>query len=31
MADLGLEAKSSLPLFGDLSYSLYSEYSEYNE
>jgi outer membrane receptor protein involved in Fe transport len=27
MADLGLEAKSSLPLFGDLSYSLYSEYS----
>ena len=27
VADLGLEAKSNLPLFGDLSYSLYSEYS----
>ena len=26
VADLGLDAKSTLPLFGDISYSLYTEY-----
>ena len=27
VADLGLDAKSTLPLFGDMSYSVYTEYS----